>query len=126
MTQPCDLTAVEARRQIGAKSLSARELLESCIARIEAIDPAVNAMVARDFERARSLAAAADEATARGAALGPLHGLPIGVKDLEETAGLRTTYGSPIHRDNVPVADLGNVARVKAAGAIVLGKTNTP
>jgi Asp-tRNA(Asn)/Glu-tRNA(Gln) amidotransferase A subunit family amidase len=126
MTQPCDLTAVEARRQIGAKSLSARELLESCITRIEAIDPAVNAMVARDFERARSLAAAADEATARGAALGPLHGLPIGVKDLEETAGLRTTYGSPIHRDNVPVADLGNVARVKAAGAIVLGKTNTP
>jgi Asp-tRNA(Asn)/Glu-tRNA(Gln) amidotransferase A subunit family amidase len=126
MTQPCDLTAVAARMLIGSRQLSARELLESCVARIEAIDPAVNAMVARDFERARGLAAAADEATARGEALGPLHGLPIGVKDLEETAGLRTTYGSPIYHDNVPTADLGSVARIKAAGAIVLGKTNTP
>jgi Asp-tRNA(Asn)/Glu-tRNA(Gln) amidotransferase A subunit family amidase len=126
MTEPCDLTAVDARRLIGTKQLSARELMASCIARIEAVDHAVNAVVARDFERATTAAAAADEATARGATLGPLHGLPLGVKDLEETAGLRTTYGSPIWRDHVPSADLGAVARVKAAGAIVIGKTNTP
>ena len=94
MTEPCDLAATAARALIGAKQLSARELLESCIARIEEVDPAVNAMVARDFERARAAAQAADEATARGEDLPPLHGLPVGVKDLDEVAGLRTTYGS--------------------------------
>jgi Asp-tRNA(Asn)/Glu-tRNA(Gln) amidotransferase A subunit family amidase len=126
MTEPCDLTAVAARRLIGAKRLSASELMQSCIARIEGVDHAVNAMVARDFERAQAVASAADEATARGDALGPLHGLPLGVKDLEETAGLRTTHGSVIFRDHVPDVDLGAVARAKAAGAIVIGKTNTP
>src|SRR5579864_3837294 len=98
-TSPCDLPAVEARRLIGCKALSPVELLESCIARIEAVDHAVNAVVARDFERARAAAAAADEATARGDALPPLHGLPVGVKDLDDVGGLRTTYGSPIFRD---------------------------
>lgn len=126
MTEPCDLGAVEARALIGAKKLSARELLESCIARIDAVDPAVNAMVARDDERARKVAAAADEATAHGKALGPLHGLPIGIKDLENTAGLRTTYGSPLFADFVPAEDQLIVANVRKAGAIVLGKTNTP
>jgi Asp-tRNA(Asn)/Glu-tRNA(Gln) amidotransferase A subunit family amidase len=126
MSEPCDLTATAARAMIGAKRLSARELLESCIARIEAVDHAVNAVVARDFERARIAAAAADEATARGEALPPLHGLPVGVKDLDDVGGLRTTYGSPIFRDHVPVADCGMVERVKAAGGIVIGKTNTP
>ncbi len=126
MTEPCDLAATAARALIGAKQLSARELMESCIARVEQVDPAVNAMVARDFERARAAAKAADEATARGEDLPPLHGLPVGVKDLDEVAGLRTTYGSVIFRDNVPDADIGMVARVKAAGGIVIGKTNTP
>ncbi len=126
MSEPCDLSAVEARGLIGAKRLSARELLESCVGRIEAVDPAVNAMVARDFARARVAAAQADEATARGAALGPLHGLPIGIKDLENVAGLRTTYGSTLFADHVPTADEGIVAAVRRAGAIVVGKTNTP
>jgi amidase len=126
MTEPCDLAATAARALIGAKQLSATELMESCIARIEAVDPAVNAMVARDFERARAAARTADEATARGDDLPALHGLPVGVKDLEETAGLRTTFGSPIFRDHVPTADLASVARVRAAGGIVIGKTNTP
>ncbi len=126
MSEPCDLGAVEARALIGAKKLSARELLESCIRRIDAVDPAVNAMVARDDERARKAAAAADEATAGGETLGPLHGLPIGVKDLENTAGLRTTYGSPLFADFVPDEDQLIVAKVREAGAIVLGKTNTP
>jgi Asp-tRNA(Asn)/Glu-tRNA(Gln) amidotransferase A subunit family amidase len=126
MSEPCDLTAVEARRLIGAKQLSASELLESCIARIDSVDPAVNAMVARDFDRARITAKAADAAVARGEDLPPLHGLPIGIKDLEPTAGLRTTFGSPIFKDNVPDQDKRLVAAIRNAGAIVIGKTNTP
>ena len=126
MTEPCDLDAVTARRLIGQKKLAPTELLASCIARIEAVDHAVNAMVARDFERARAAAKAADAAVARGDDLPPLHGLPLGVKDLEDTEGLRTTHGSPIFRDNVPTADQRSVAAVRAAGAIILGKTNTP
>ena len=126
MTEACDLTAIEARARIGAKRLSPVELAESCIARIEAVDHAVNAVVARDFERARAEARRAEAAVMAGAPLGPLHGLPVGVKDLEETAGLRTTYGSPLFRDFVPDADLRTIAAIRAAGAIVLGKTNTP
>lgn len=124
--EPCDLSAVEARALIGARQLSATELLDSCITRIEAVDHAVNAMVARDFERARATAKAADAATVRGDALGPLHGLPIGVKDLENTEGLRTTFGSVLFRDNVPTEDQLIVRSVRQAGAIVIGKTNTP
>ncbi|MGE0224525.1 MAG: amidase [Acetobacteraceae bacterium] len=126
MTEPCDLTAVEARRLIGAKRLAPTELLESCIARIGAVDHAVNAMVARDFDRARAAAKAADTAVTRGDDLPPLHGLPIGIKDLEETAGLRTTHGSVIFRDHVPAQDERIVAAARQAGAIVVGKTNTP
>jgi amidase len=126
MSEPCDLTAVESRRLIGTKQLSATELLQSCIARIEAVDPAVNAMVARDFDRATTAAKAADAAVARGDTLPPLHGLPVGIKDLEPTAGLRTTFGSPLFRDHVPPADGRLVAAIRAAGAIVIGKTNTP
>jgi amidase len=126
MTEPCDLTAVTARRLIGQKKLAPTELLESCIARIEAVDHAVNAMVARDFDRARATAKLADAAVARGEALPALHGLPIGIKDLNETEGLRTTHGSPIFRDHVPAADERLVAAVRQAGAIVVGKTNVP
>ncbi|MSP04115.1 MAG: amidase [Acetobacteraceae bacterium] len=126
MNTPCDLTAVKARTLIGQKKLSASELLESCVERIEAVDHAVNAMVARDFARARASVKQADAAVARGDALGVLHGLPFGVKDLEDVGGLRTTYGSPIFRNHVPSIDQGNVARIKAAGGIVVGKTNTP
>ena len=126
MTEPCDLTAVEARRLIGRKSLSPVELLESCLTRITEINPAVNAMTAMDTARARVTAKQAEAAMMRGDDLGALHGLPLGVKDLEETEGLRTTYGSPIHRDFVPKADCGMVARCRAAGAIILGKTNVP
>ncbi len=126
MTEPCDLTAVEARARIGAKKLSPVELVESCIARIEAVDHAVNAMVARDFDGARAAARTAEAAVMRGGALPPLHGLPVGIKDLEEAAGLRTTWGSPFFKDHVSTTDDGSVARMRAAGAIILGKTNTP
>ena len=126
MTEPCDLTALEARRQSGRKALSAVELLDSCIGRIEAVDHAVNCMVARDFDRARTAAKQADAATVRGDALPALHGLPVGIKDLEPTEGLRTTLGSPLFADNIPTADCKMVAAIRKAGGIVIGKTNTP
>ncbi len=126
MTEPCDLSATEARALIGRRALSPVELLESCIGRIEATDHAINAMVARDFERARKAAREAEAAVMQGERLGALHGLPVGIKDLTETAGLRTTFGSPIYRDHVPAQDETIVADLRAAGAIVIGKTNTP
>lgn len=127
MTEPCDLTAVEARRLIGARKLAPTELLESCIGRIEAVDHAVNAMVARDFDRARTTARAQDDILAKGSGpLPALFGLPLGVKDLEETEGLRTTHGSVIFKDYVPAKDERIVAACRDAGANVIGKTNTP
>ncbi len=126
MTEPCDLSAVEARRLIGRKRLSPIELVESCIARIEMVNPTVNAVVATCYERARAEARAKTEALLRGEALPPLHGLPIGIKDLSDTEGLVTTYGSPLYRDHIPERDERVVAALRRAGAIVLGKTNTP
>ncbi|UST53482.1 amidase family protein [Comamonadaceae bacterium OTU4NAUVB1] len=129
MTHPSDLIALpatELRRLIGARQLSPVELLDACIARIEAVNPYVNAVTATCFERARDEARAAEAAVMAGAPLGLLHGLPLGVKDLEDTAGLLTTFGSPIHRANVPAADNVLVRRLRAAGAIVAGKTNVP
>lgn len=126
MTEPCDLSAVEARRLIGTRKLSPVELLESCLQRIGTVNHAVNAMVALDEARAREAAKAAEAAVMRSEKLGPLHGLPIGIKDLEETKGLRTTWGSPIFADHVPARDEAMVANLRAAGAIVVGKTNTP
>jgi Asp-tRNA(Asn)/Glu-tRNA(Gln) amidotransferase A subunit family amidase len=126
MTEPCDLSALTARRLIGRKRLSPVELLESCIARIEMTNASVNAVVATCYDRARDEARTATEALTRGDTLGPLHGLPLGVKDLNDTEGLVTTYGSPIYADNVPAADESMVAGLRAAGAIVTGKTNTP
>ncbi len=126
MSEPCDLDAVTARRLMGQKALSASELLQSCIARIEAVDHAVNAIPERCFDRARDEARRADAAVMAGDTLGALHGLPLGVKDLEDAEGLRTTFGSPIFADNVAAADQRSVAAVRAAGVIVVGKTNTP
>ncbi len=124
--EPCDLGAVEARQLIGTRKLSAAELLESCLSRIASVDPAVNAMVVVDADGARAAAAEADAAVARGDALGPLHGLPLGVKDLVDVAGMRTTYGSPLYATHVPAKDAAIVTSLRQAGAIVLGKTNTP
>jgi Asp-tRNA(Asn)/Glu-tRNA(Gln) amidotransferase A subunit family amidase len=120
------LSAVELRRRIGSKEVSPVELLEACIARIERINPAVNAVTATCYTRAREEARAAEKAVMRGEPLGLLHGLPTGIKDLDETGGLLTTFGSPLYRDFVPERDNAMVARVRAAGAIVVGKTNVP
>jgi len=119
-------SAVELRRLIESKQISPVELLEACIARIEAVNPYVNAVTATCFERARGEAKAAERAVLDGRPLGLLHGLPMGVKDLEATAGLLTTLGSALYRDHVPAADNVLVARLRAAGAIVVGKTNVP
>ena len=126
MTELCDLSAVEARRLIGRKALSPVELTAACIARIESVDGSVNAMVTRCFDRARSEAQAAEDAVMRGDDLGALHGLPMGVKDLNVTEGVLTTFGSPLHADNVPPEDERIISALRQAGAIVVGKTNTP
>ena len=102
------------------------EVLDAHLERIELCNPALNAIVTLAAEEALLAARAVDDARLRGLALGPLHGLPVGVKDLVETAGIRTTYGSPIFAENVPDADASLVTRMKDAGAIVLAKTNTP
>jgi Asp-tRNA(Asn)/Glu-tRNA(Gln) amidotransferase A subunit family amidase len=120
------LSAVELRRRIGSKEISPVELLEAAIERIEAINPAVNAVTATCFARARREAQAAEKAARAGEPLGLLHGLPTGVKDLEETGGLLTTFGSPLYRDHIPERDNTMVARIRKAGAIVVAKTNVP
>jgi amidase len=105
---------------------SARELVAAHLARIERIDPLVNAIVTRTPELALAAADEADRRRARGDELPPLHGLPIAHKDLQDTAGVRTTYGSPSYRDHVPETDSLQVERLREAGAILVGKTNTP
>ena len=122
----CFTPAVELARRLRSRELSARELLDAFLNRIHRINPQLNAIVTLAEERATAEAAAADEAAARDGRLGVLHGLPIAVKDLADTAGIRTTYGSPLFADHVPDADAPHVALLKAAGAVIIGKTNTP
>lgn len=119
-------TATELARAIRDKEVSSRELLELYLDRVDKLNPAINAVVTLDEERARASAAAADEATARGDALGPLHGLPVTVKDAIEVGGLRSTGGAVALTDHVPAADAPVVKAIKDAGAIVFGKTNVP
>ena len=126
MAELCELTAIEARRMIGDKSLSPVDLLESCIARVEAVNPTVNAVTAKAYDRARAEAKEAEAAVLRGDELGVLHGLPLGVKDLLQTEGILTTFGSLLFKDNVPDSDESIVATLRSAGAIIFCKTNTP
>jgi amidase len=116
-----ELAGALRRREVGS-----RELLDHLLARIERVNPPLNAVVTLDVERARAAADAADRALARGEARGPLAGLPMTVKDTFETAGLRTTCGVPELAQHVPATDAVAVARLRAAGAVVFGKTNTP
>ena len=123
----CFMRAVDLLAAIRKKKISAREVMQAHLKQIERVNPKVNAMVTMVPEdQLMAQAAAADEALAKGKWLGPLHGLPIGVKDLHETKGIRTTYGSPLHKDGVPDFDCRVVQREKEAGAIVIGKTNVP
>ena len=122
----CDLTAIELASRIRRKQVSAREVMTAHLARIERVNPRLNAIVTLVAERAMADAAKADEAQARKRPLGPLHGLPVAHKDLVDTAGIRTTKGSPFFRDNMPDRDALIVTRMRAAGAVTVGKTNTP
>lgn len=122
----CELSAVELADRIRRKDVSAREVLAAHLARIEQTNSRVNAIVTLVAERAAADAARADEQTARNGALGVLHGLPVVHKDLVDTAGIRTTRGSRFFSDNIPTRDALIVTRMRAAGAITCGKTNTP
>jgi amidase len=122
----CFLSAVEQARRLRARELSAVELLEAHLAQIDRVNPQLNAIVTLVPELARERALAADRALAHGEPLGPLHGLPVAHKDLALTAGIRTTQGSPIFGDWVPEESSLIVERIQGAGAITLGKTNTP
>ncbi|MGD9742416.1 MAG: amidase [Dongiaceae bacterium] len=119
-------SARELRALIAAKSLSPVEVFDAFADRIERVNPAVNAIVAMDLDRGRDEARRAEQAVMRGAPLGLLHGLPVGINDLHLTAGLRTTFGSLVQKDNVPDTDELLVSRIKKAGGIVMGKTNVP
>jgi len=119
-------TAREMVAALAARQISARELLELHLDRIADTNPAVNAVVSLDVERAREQAAAADEVTAKGAPTGALHGLPFAFKDTHQVAGWRTTFGSPLMAENVPLRDDLIVGRIRAAGAVTIGKTNVP
>src|SRR5215813_832827 len=125
-TDLCFATAVELARRIRAREVSVTEVIQAHLAQIDRVNPKVNAIVTLTAERALDDAKAKDAALARGAATGPLFGLPIGHKDLVPTKGIRTTFGSPIYRDNVPSEDGLIIERLRAAGAVTLGKTNTP
>ena len=125
-TELCFTPATELAALIRRKELSPVEVAEVALARIERLNPALNAYCTLTAERALADARAAEAAVARGDALGPLHGVPISVKDLTFTRGVRTTRGSRLYADFVPEEDAPVVERVKAAGAVVLGKTNTP
>ena len=122
----CAYDAITLARLLRRGQVSAREVITAHIERIEAVNPAVNAIVTRTFDAAVAKASAADHALARGEPPGLLHGLPVAHKDLIETAGVRTTYGSPLYAGFVPAHDALIVRRMADAGAISLGKTNTP
>jgi len=122
----CSKDAITLAGRLRSRELSARELLAAHIDRVTAVDPIVNAVVTRCFDSAMAKAAAADEALASGEEPGLLHGLPVAHKDLADTAGVRTTYGARLFADNVPERDALIVSRMAAAGAISVGKTNTP
>lgn len=120
------MTAKEMAQAIKAKKLSAVEVMEAHLTQIERVNPSVNAIVTLTADQARAEAKAADEALARGDELGPLHALPVVHKDLFPTKGVRTTYGSPIYKNYVPDHDALIIERLKKAGALSVGKSNTP
>lgn len=125
-TSLCFLTATELGQKIRSGEISAVETMEAHLAQIEKVNPQVNAIVTLVPELALEQARKADEKLAQGGKIGPLHGLPVAHKDLVPTKGIRTTFGSPIFQDFVPEEDALLVDRIREAGAIMIGKTNTP
>ncbi len=125
-TDPVFADATSCAQAVRDRAVSSRELLDALLDRVDRLDGATNAVVTLDAERARDRADEADRVTAAGGSWGPLHGVPMTVKDVWETAGLRTTSGAPELADHVPDEDAVSVARLRAAGAVIFGKTNTP
>jgi amidase len=126
MTLDVYSTARAMAAAVRAGDISARELLDLHLTRIDAVNPAVNAIVSLDVERARQSAGEADDRLASGAEVGPLHGIPFAFKDTHEVAGWHTTFGSPLRADYVPRRDELIVERIRRAGAVPIGKTNVP
>lgn len=122
----CYTPATELARMIRAKQVSAREAADAVLERIDAVEPHINSFITVSADEARRDADAADAALQRGDDVGPLHGVPLGVKDLLNTKGVRTTFASHAYADNVPDSDCVAMARLRAAGAILVGKTTTP
>ena len=125
MTDPF-ATAVDIAAAIRSKAVSSLEVVDQYIDRVERYDGDINAVVVRDFERGREAAKAADAALARGDDVGPLHGVPMTIKEAYDIEGLPTTWGVPELRHNVAREDADSVRRLKAAGAVFFGKTNVP
>jgi amidase len=125
-TDLCRLSASDLLRLMRSKEVSAREVTAAHLAQIERLNPRLNAIVTLHADEALAVAGHADEAHARGEALGLLHGLPVAHKDSFLTRGMRTTFGSPIYADFIPDRDSIVVERQRRAGAITLGKTNMP
>jgi len=121
-----ELAARTLRQMIGRRAVSPVEVVESLLRRIDSCNPALNAIVTIDRDCLMAEARAAEQAVMDGLPLGPLHGIPVAFKDVHATARLRTTWGSPLFADHVPPEDDRLVATLRAAGALVLGKTNTP
>lgn len=119
-------SARELAAMVKSRAVSAVEALNAHLAVIARINPKLNAIVTLASDEAKARARAVETAVMRGEGLGPLAGLPVAIKDVTPTAGIRTTFGSPLYKDHVPEHDAEAVRRLKAAGAIVLGKTNTP
>jgi amidase len=123
----CFTNATDLTRAIRARAVSAVEVMQACLAQIKRVNPKVNAICTLvDEDSLLRQAQDADAQLRKSARVGPLHGLPHAVKDLVPTAGIRTTYGSRIYKDNIPAEDALIVERMKSAGAIIIGKTNTP
>src|SRR5918999_2587529 len=122
---PAELSALEAARRIREGLLSSQELVESCLERIRALEPRVEAWAFLDEEHALAQARAADEKKALGQPLGPLHGVPVGIKDIIDTGDMPTENGTVLHKGRSPRKDAAVVAMLRAAGALILGKTVT-
>jgi len=124
-TEPHELTVAQVAAAIGARELSSVELLQALLDRSDALEPRLGLWATLDAEYAMRQARERDRALASGDAPGVLHGVPVGIKDIYDTTGLLTTYGSPIFADNVPERDAASIANLKAAGAVIMGKTVT-
>src|SRR3989441_9319069 len=125
MEDLADRPAAELARLVRAREVSPVAVVEACLARVARHNPTINAVVTLN-ERAVDDARTLERRIARGEDPGPLAGLPVGIKDVTPVAGLRTTYGSPLYKDHVPTEDALVVRRLRAAGAVILGKTNCP